>query len=106
MADVPSWVPAHAALTILAYLAHFFINDATLISTSGTVFDSISSIIAFVFFAGLPVPDWFGVLLFAVIALPWLMWIASLIFGTTVGTITGIVGGLLAGIGAFFTGLF
>lgn len=106
MSEVPSWAPVHALVTIGVYLAHFFINDATLVSPGGTVLDSIASFLSFITLQDLPAPDWFNVLLFAAIALPWLMWIASLVFGTTVGTIAGIIGGLVAGIGAFFTGLF
>lgn len=106
MADIGGWVPVHAVLTILVYLANFFLNGATLATPDGTVFDSMIAFINFILLQNVPGPEWFGTFLFAVVALPWLFLIASFLFSTTAGTITAVIGGFVATVAAFFQGLF
>lgn len=106
MAEASSWVPAHAALTAAVYLAHFFINGATLFSTTGNVFTVIGNVLSFIFLDIAGIPDWFSLVLFMVVALPWLILIASILFSTTVGTIGTILGGIVAAVSGFFAGLF
>lgn len=86
---------------MIVHLSKFFICDAPLAGTSGNIFAVVGNFIAFQGCDGLP--SFFGWILFVFFSLPWLMWIATLLYSNVATGVVTTAVALIAALVGFFT---